>query len=97
MKLEVSRGRFGALMILIDRDNRVESSEMIEPRVSRSLILSTRTWRVSSIGIDPCVSIENVIFAAAAVACVCLMFVCRRWVCQRFCLFDVRVSFVSCS
>ena len=84
MKLEASRGRFGVLMILIDSDNRVESSEIIEPRVSRCLILSTRTLRVSSIGIVPCVSIENVILAAAAVACVCLMFV--------FPLFDVRDS-----
>ena len=67
---------------------------MMEPRVSRSFILWTRTWRVSSIGIDPYVSIENLILAAAAVACVCLMFVFRRGVCQRFCLFDVRVSFV---
>ena len=94
MKFEVSRGRSGVLMILIDSDNRVESSEIIEPRVSRSLILSTRTLRVSSIGIDPCVSIENVILAAAAVACVCLMFVFRGGVCRRFRLFDVRVSFV---
>ena len=31
------------------------------------------------------------ILAAAAVACVCLMFVFRRVVCQRFCLFGVRV------
>ena len=75
MKLEVSRGRCGVLMFLIDRANPVESSEIIEPRVSRSLILSTRTWRVSSIGIDPYVSIENLILAAAAVACVCLIFV----------------------
>ena len=96
MKLEVSRGRCGVLMFLIDRDNLVESSEIIEPRVSRSL--SLRTWRVSSIGIDPCVSIENVILAAAAVACVCLMFVWSRGVpevlfvwCSCL-LFDVRVS-----
>ena len=60
MKLEASRGRFGVLKILIDRDNLVESSEIIEPRVSRSLILSTRTWRVSSIAIDPCVSSRGV-------------------------------------
>ena len=42
------------------RDNRVRSSKIIEPRVSTSLILLTRTWRVSSIGIDPCVSSRGV-------------------------------------
>ena len=79
MQLKVSRGRFGVVVILIDRDDRVESSEIIESRVSRSLILLTRTWRVSSIGIDPYVFIENLILAAAAVACVCLMFVRFVW------------------
>ena len=56
------------------QDNRVQSSKIIEPRVSRSLILLTRTWRVSCICIDLC-------FVAG---------------CQRFCLFDVCVAFVSC-
>ena len=36
------------------QDNRVQSSKIIEPRVSRSLILLTRTWRVSCICIDLC-------------------------------------------
>ena len=81
MKLEASRSRFGVLMFLIDRDNRVESSEIIEPRVSRSLIPWTCTLRVSSIGIDPCVSIENVILAAALGVCLfdvraCLVCLC---------------------
>ena len=51
----------------------------MEPRVSRSFILWTRTCRVSSIGIDPYVFIENLILAAAAVACVCLTFVRFVW------------------
>ena len=74
MKLKVSRGRFGVVMILIDRDDRVESSEIIESRVSRSLFPSSRTCRVLSIGFHSCVLIENVILTAAAVACVNLMF-----------------------
>ena len=47
------------LVILIDRDNGVESSEIIESRVSRSLFLWTRTCLVSSIGIDPLVFLSK--------------------------------------
>ena len=37
------------------QDNRVRSSKIIEPRVSRSLILLTRTWR-SRVFASTCVS-----------------------------------------
>ena len=47
------------------RDNRAESFEIFDS-VDADLASS-------SIGIDSCVSIENVILAAAPVACVCLM------------------------
>ena len=50
VKLKASRGWFGVVVILIDRDDRVESFEIIELRVSRSLIPSLRTCRVLSIG-----------------------------------------------
>ena len=50
MKLKASRGWFGVVMILIDRDDRVESFEIIESRVSKSLIPSSRTCRVLSNG-----------------------------------------------